>query len=312
VFAQEPVNGAFLRQMRGVAGVARVEPVAELPVSVEHGDRQYATSLIGLPRDTRLHAFLDSRGNAVQLPERGVLMGSALRDKLGVRVGDEVSLTVAGLAQALSMPITGFLEEPLGTYVYVALDDLQQAEPAYQPTAALVKFDAGQDGAALRDRLAAVPGVAVVQDAHAIADAANEYMGLFYVFVGVMLLFGAVLAFALLFSTITVNMADRTVELATLRAAGVGQARLARLVTAENLLCVGLALVPGLVIGTLAARAFLASFPSDLLRFDLVVEPRTYVSAGVVILLTALASEFPALRAIGQLNLTETVRERSQ
>jgi putative ABC transport system permease protein len=127
-----------------------------------------------------------------------------------------------------------------------------------------------------------------------------------------MLAFGAVLAFALLFSTISVNMADRTVELATLRAAGVGQAQLARLVTAENLLCVCLALVPGLVIGTLAARSFMASFSSDLLRFDLQMEPRTYIVAVVVIMLTALASQWPALHAIGRLNLAETVRERAQ
>jgi putative ABC transport system permease protein len=137
-------------------------------------------------------------------------------------------------------------------------------------------------------------------------------MGLFYLFVGVMLIFGAVLAFALLFTTITVNMADRTVELATLRAAGVRQGQLARLVTIENLLTVGLSLLPGLLIGTLAARAFMASFSSDLFSFDLQVEPRTYVFAGLVIVLTALTSQFPALRAIGRLNLAETVRERSQ
>ena len=56
----------------------------------------------------------------------------------------------------------------------------------------------------------------------------------------------------------------------------------------------------------------MASFTSDLLRFDLEVEPHTYVIAGVVIMLTALASQFPAIRAIGQLNLAETVREGSQ
>jgi putative ABC transport system permease protein len=55
----------------------------------------------------------------------------------------------------------------------------------------------------------------------------------------------------------------------------------------------------------------MASFTSDLFRFDLQVEPHTYLGAGVVILFTALVSQFPALRAIGRLNLAETVRERS-
>jgi putative ABC transport system permease protein len=231
---------------------------------------------------------------------------------LGVHVGDEVDLLIAGASKPLVLPIAGFLEEPLGTYVYVGLPILQQAVAGSQPNAALVRFDPGHNPSTMRDRLSSLAGVAVVQDAHAIADAANQYMGLLYLFVGVMLIFGAVLAFALLFSTITVNMADRTVELATLRAAGVGQRQLARLVTAENLLTISLSLLPGLVIGTLAARAFMASFSSDLFRFDLQVQPHTYVVAGLVIIVTALASQLPALRAIGHLNLAETVRERSQ
>jgi ABC-type lipoprotein release transport system permease subunit len=56
----------------------------------------------------------------------------------------------------------------------------------------------------------------------------------------------------------------------------------------------------------------MASFTSDLFRFDLQVEPYTYAFAGLVIVLTALTSQLPALRAIGRLNPAETVRERSQ
>ncbi|MHB1131529.1 MAG: FtsX-like permease family protein [Chloroflexota bacterium] len=119
------------------------------------------------------------------------------------------------------------------------------------------------------------------------------------------------MAFALLFSTVTINLAERTVELAMLRAAGVGERQLAWLVTWENLLLVGLSLVPGLLVATLAAQLFMASFSSDLFRFDLVVLPRTYLLSALAILATALLSQLPALRAIGRLDLAETVRERS-
>jgi putative ABC transport system permease protein len=312
VYAERSVDAGLLAEIRSTPGVAIAEPVAQLPVSAQNAGKRYATRLVALPRDTNLHEFLDSSGVRMQLPERGVLVGSALREKLGVRVGDDVSLTLPGNSQPLALPITGFVGEPMGTYVYVSLTALQEAAPGVAAKAALVGFDPGQDRATVRSRLSAVSGVAVVEDAHVIADAANQYMGLFYLFVGVMLIFGAVLAFALLFTTITVNMADRTVELATLRAAGVRQGQLARLVTVENLLTVGLSLLPGLLIGTLAARAFMATFSSDLFRFDLQVEPRTYVFAGLVIVLTAITSQFPALSAIGRLNLAETVRERSQ
>lgn len=72
----------------------------------------------------------------------------------------------------------------------------------------------------------------------------DDYMDLFYVFVAVMLVFGGLLAFTVLFATLSVNLAERGTELATLRASGVGRRRLARLVTAENLLVVAAAPSP--------------------------------------------------------------------
>ena len=50
----------------------------------------------------------------------------------------------------------------------------------------------------------------------------------------------------------------------------------------------------------------------DRFRFDVRVEPHPHILAGLVIVSTALTSQFPALHAIGQLNLVETVRDRSQ
>jgi putative ABC transport system permease protein len=175
----------------------------------------------------------------------------------------------------------------------------------------MVRFQPGADRQAVRSRLAAVPGVVAVADTQALADAVDALMALFDVFVGIMLVFGAALAFALIFSTISVTVAERTVELATLRTAGVGQRTIAWLVTAENLLVVGLALVPGLVVARWSAAVFMAAFTSDLFRFDLHVRATTYLMAALAILAVALLSQWPAVRAVGRLDLAATVRERS-
>jgi putative ABC transport system permease protein len=53
----------------------------------------------------------------------------------------------------------------------------------------------------------------------------RELLGLFYAIVGVMLVFGWILAFVVLFNTLAVNLSERTVELATLRAAAAGSPR---------------------------------------------------------------------------------------
>ncbi|MBK9036511.1 MAG: FtsX-like permease family protein [Myxococcales bacterium] len=293
-----------------VDGVAAVEPLLEGPVTLRGPRGDYATALTALPAATTMHRFLD-HDRRFQLGG-GVVLGRAAAAVLGVHVGDTVALELPEASAGFSARVDGFVDEPLGTLAYAALPVVVAGTGgAAAANGVAVRFAPGADRQATLARLRALPGVAVVQDTHAMLDAANEFMGLLYAFVGVMLILGSALAFTILFVTMTVNIAERTTELATLRASGVSHRQIARLVTAENLLVTALGVAPGLVVGVLAARAFLASFSSDLFAMSLALSWVTLVGTAAALLATALLSQLPGLRAVRKLDIAKVVRERS-
>ncbi|MCB9561335.1 MAG: FtsX-like permease family protein [Kofleriaceae bacterium] len=294
----------------GLDGVAAVEPMLEQPVTLRgpHGD--YATALTALPADTVMHRYLD-HDRALHLGD-GVLLGRAAAAKLGVHSGDEITLDLPASGGHFTARVDGFVDEPLGTLAYASLAAVRAGTgeaPAVNGVA--VRFAPGADRARTLAALRTLPGVAVVQDTHAMIDAANDFMGLLYAFVGVMLLLGSALAFTILFVTMTVNIAERTTELATMRASGVSLRRIAQLVTSENLLVTVLGVVPGLIVGVLAAQAFLASFSSDLFKMSLQLSWVTLVVTAGALVATALLSQLPGLRAVRKLDIAKVVRERS-
>jgi putative ABC transport system permease protein len=136
-------------------------------------------------------------------------------------------------------------------------------------------------------------------------------MGLFWVFIGIMLLFGGLLAFALIFNIMSVNLAERAGELATMRANGLSRRRLAALVTGESLLLTFVAIPIGLVAGWWAARALLQSYSSDMFSMTLNVRWSTYVLSGLAMVVVTLLSLWPGIRAAGRMDLGRVVRERS-
>jgi putative ABC transport system permease protein len=211
--------------------------------------------------------------------------------------------------------VAGFVDEPLGTRAYTTLDTAARAAGllmADPPVAtALVRFDGGADASLIRDRLADLPGVAAVVDTQALFDLAQSFLGLFYAFVGVMLALGGVMAFALIFNTLSANVMERAVELTALRALGMSSATIGRIVTAENVLLTIIALVPGLIVAYAMAAVFMASFSSDLFQFELTVRPTTILGTAVLILVVALLSQVPALRTVRRLDLARVVRERA-
>ena len=288
------------------AGVAANEPVDETPVTIRAAGGDHATALLAFPAATTMHRFLD--GDREHELGDGVLFGRALADQLGLRAGDAVELVLPGAR--LEARVDGFVDEPLGTYAYVSLATLEAAGAGAPPGLA-VRIAPGADRAAALAALGELPGVAVVHDTRALAAAADEYMALFHVFVGTMLVLGGALAFTILFVTMSVNLAERTTELATLRAGGVSLRAIGRLVTVENLLITALGLVPGLAIGILAADAFLASLSTDMFRIDLALRWTTPALTALALLAVALASQLPGLRALRRLDLGRVVRERS-
>ncbi len=295
-----------------VDGVAAVEPVVQTPVSIVAGDRTYGTILWGFDRDTTMHRFLTASDDELRLGD-GLLVGVDLHDLLGVDVGDTVTVRVGPTGETFDVPIAGFVDEPLGTQAYMDLAVLDGIAPQVASLArqAMVRYRSDADPDAVRRSLEATPGVAAVVPTRALEAAADEYMGLFYAFVGIMLVLGAALAFVLVFNTTTVNLAERTVEVATMKAEGVSAAQLARLITVENLTVMVAATLPGLVVAYYVAAGFMASFDSDLFTFTLHIRPLTFLWTALAVLVAGFVSQRPGLRTIRSLDVARVVRERS-
>jgi len=309
-----PVAASGVEELLAIPGVEAVEPVLDVLAVIVGGSGRYATTLVGFSPGTAMHGFRAPGGAMQELPAGGLLLGAALRDRLGLEIGDPIEV-VSGTGQSARTVVAGFVDEPLGTYGYGTLATVARlaGTPTDDPAVGLayVRYEAAVDRAEAADRLADVPGVAAILDSRALYDLAQSFMGLFYAFVGVALVLGAVMAFVVIFTTMTANVAERTVELATLRTMGVAGSTVSWMVTAENLVLTLLGLVPGLLVGYVGAAIFMASFSSDLFRFDLAVRPQTFVMTAAAIVLVALASQWPALRTVSRLDLGRIVRARS-
>jgi putative ABC transport system permease protein len=311
VYFAGPASVDDVASLTEIDGVASAEPALTLPVSIAANGEFYETALMVLDEDTQMHRFASVEGDWISLEGQDLVLGSATRDLLDIEVGDTVEVTLLE-GVTLPVPVSAFVDEPLGTMGYVGRDRAESITGTQLPaTAALISYEAGVDGSELRNTVTELAEVAAFEDAKVLYDIMQRFMVLFYAFVGVMLVFGAAMAFALIFNAMSVNIAERTREVATLLAVGTDRRAISRYITAENLLVAAMGVPIGLFVGYLAAKEAMASFSSDLFAFDLYIHPSTYVFAALAILLVALISQAPGLRAIRRISIPKIVKERS-
>jgi putative ABC transport system permease protein len=304
---------AVAADVLATGAVQELERALVLPVAVIGPEGSYSTSLTALEDGAELHRLVAPDGATLPVPADGLVLGQQLRDVLGVGVGDTVTVEVAGSLSLADVPVVGFVNEPLGTYAYTSLGFAEAAAggAAVPPNLLMITFDAGIVGSDMRASLSEVAGVAAFVDSDALYDLAQELMSLFYAFVGVMIVLGGVLAFALIYNTMSANISERTGELAVLRTLGLSRRAIGSMVTAQNLLLTIIGLVPGLVLGWMLAWVFMLAFSSDMFTFELTVRPSTFVLTAAAIIVVGLLSQWPALRAVGRLDLGRIVRDRS-
>lgn len=297
-------------QLKSLPGVAVVEPATIARVNVTANGRTYPTSLTGLEPATVMHGFRTPDGTARTLPADGVVAGVALADKLGVRVGDNMTM-VPATGPAREIRLAGLLDEPLGTAVYATNATAGWITNA-GPDGYLLRFGSDVDRDRVRAAVTSLTGVVAYADTDAVENQLDRFLVIFWVFAGAMLVLGALLAFTVIYVTMTVNLAERTGELATLRAAGAPIRRLTAALAIENIAATLLAAPIGLAAGVGAGWLFLRSYNNDLFNLHLSIGPTALILATVAVMVAAAVSQLPAARLIKRIDVARVVRDRGQ
>jgi ABC-type antimicrobial peptide transport system permease subunit len=119
------------------------------------------------------------------------------------------------------------------------------------------------------------------------------------------------LAFALMYNAVSVNVAERSAEFATMQANGLSQHSIARLIGTENILLTLLGVLPGALLGYVVGVYFMGQFSVDAFTLDFAMRPSSIVISTVVMIGVAVLSLIPAIRKVRRIDIGATVRERA-
>ena len=287
--------------------VQSVEPTLEGFGQLEHAGQSVDVLVMALPTDTRLHRFQLPDSRSASLGKGRAILSLYASRELEAAAGDRVALkTPTGTT---TLTVAGVTRESLGTSgLFLGLADAQQlAGTAGLYNGILVATAAGQ-AERLAERLYDLPGVERVNvKAHTVEDW-NQMLRLAYTMTRILLGAALVMAGAIVFNTVTVNVLERQRELATMRTLGQTRGRLALMMVLENVLVGAGALVPGFLLGTAVAYYVTHSFSSDVLTMTLTIAPGSYAAIGISVLLIVAISVLPAIRRINRMDLAEVTK----
>ena len=308
----EPAAARIRHEIGKIPGVLHAEVARNVAARLVAGHRSYRTAIQGVPRDGKLRRLLDADLHAVPLPESGLLLTDRLAQRLGVRVGDQVTVELLeGDRAKREVAVVGTVRDLIGLSAYMdfhALNRLmRESDSANVSSVVLERSNTAAFFAALKT----FPAIATAASKRAMlenfrATSARNVL----VFTGILTAFALIIAIGVVYNNARIALAERTWELASLRVLGFTRTEVSALLLHELALEALLAIPVGCALGYALAWVVVQFTHSDLIQIPVIIAPSTYAYAALAILGAGIASALIVRRRIDRLDLVGVLKTR--
>lgn len=305
--------------IRSWPGVRRAEPMLDIPVRAYHGDRMKETVIMGITPDARLRQVRGPGGVPILPRPDTVLVSRSLAKRLDAEEGSLLHLVypqnILERRAAAYKKMGPSVLSIVGMPIYMTMEETRRefAARLQMPPDAVNGAVLSVDQAymsQIRGRLNHTDGVAMTLTYHELQRQIDELTAFAQVFIAIMYLLGAGMAFAVTYTVTDIVLWERTRELATLRTLGFGMGHLIRLVSLENLAVALLGALFAIVPALQITRVMMEASSTEGFTMQLVTLPQTYLMALAGTLIVVILAQWPGLRRVRRLDLAEAIRLR--
>lgn len=256
--------------------------------------------------DDQLHLkLLDLNGpETYDMPEDGVILGDDTAKDLAVTPGDEVQIKFTGDNRYYPMRVGKIIRGADGAYVSKTY--WNTLGKPYTPNTAYLKTN---DLEAVRNRVEDFDFVAGTEDKAAVMTSLRNQVKAITSIVYLLILFGGILAFVVLYNLGIMSFFEQIRSLATLQVLGFYDKETKRLLLTENIIFTAVGVILGVPLGKALVGAILGSI--EMVKLDVAIAVLSYFAAGALTLVFAvlvnrvLGSKIKTIDMLGALKSVE-------
>jgi len=308
----EPSTRSALFELLRIPGVHHGEVARTVSAQFIFEHRSYRTSITGISADSNMVQVLNRELMPMLLPPDGILLGDYFSTKLGIKIGDWITVEVLdGKRPVRQVQVVGLVNQYLGIAGYMNIDALNRLlEEGQVINGALLSVDERK----LTDifkKLKNMPqvGAAVVRQNeigsfHKLLDESMVF------YTSIATVFASIIAVGIIYNSAIIILTERSRELASLRVLGFNQAEIAYILLGELGVLTLLAIPLGFFFGYGMCKHIASMMGTDLYRIPLVLEPDVYAFAALVVLIAAGLSSLLVRRRLDHLDLITALKTK--
>ena len=244
------------------------------------------------------------------LSEEGIIITDKLAELINAKVGDMITVTTADNIEK-KIKVVGITENYISHYVYMSKALYQQVFGENYHTNVLLIQDNNlneeQEEAVMQEMVAQNEVLTVTLTTTTMKTLDDTMSSLNYVVV-VLIVSAGLLAFVVLYNLSNINIGERIRELATIKVLGFYDREVYDYVTRETVILTIIGIVLGLVAGYFLNFYILGTCEINILRFEKVIHPISYLYATLITLVFSIIVNIVTYFALKKIDMIGSLK----
>jgi len=312
VFKDEVDYGGYL-EVKRMTGVDYAEPILTVGCTFSNGNHRKQGAITGILPTARLTLPRDAQGNAVAIPENGLVLTRRLSKLLHVRTGDRVTVVpLIGERKPLHLPVQLIVESLVGTGAYADfnyLNGLMDEEHSLNS----VQAEVDQSPGILDEFYVALKSTPKLQGFSALREQKSQLLVLLQpleIVNTLLILFAGLLFCGSIVTSSLISLAERRQEIATFRVMGYHPRQIGGIFLRESLIvnCIGILL--GLPLGYWFSYFINIFVATDIMRLPFVFSTTILSKAILLGFIFTMIAYIPVYRAVQNLDWLDALNTK--
>ncbi len=302
-------------ELANLSETARVEPIAEVPVTLTRHWRSESIVVIGVPHESILYNILDAEGRRVFPAGGRIILSERLADKLQVSTGDLLEIESPYRRErenTQKVEVCRVIPQYMGMNAYMelsALDEtLGQGDFA---TAFLVNVAGGEESLrSLRNRYLESDVVAGIDSREERIAQSEELLEAFGSIIYVFVLVGVIICFAIIYSSSFIILSEREREIASMRVLGMTSEEVFSVIALEQWFVGFFAMLAGLPLAQFMQYVMAEEMSTDFYTLPSRLAGSSLVAALVITAFSIWFAQRFALKQVKKLTFVDVLKTR--
>lgn len=306
----EELKDDLLAEINSIEGVEETLATDLQQVIINMNNKDQGANLIVLNSDEELQDFFnleDVYGNEIGMVENGVIISNKIAKSLDLKVNDTFEVEYDDLTYELK--VGAIFNNYIGHYVILNDAQYQSAlKQAPKDNGILFKIEDGFDQEEVARQINDLNNISSLNLYERIATSFGNTINSLNIVVLVLIISAGLLAFVVLYNLTTVNVSERTREIATIKVLGFYQKEVEAYVFRENIVLTFIGCFVGVFLGIALHRYIMTIVEQDMVIFGKEIYWYSYLLSVIITFFFAFLVNYKMKKPLKNIEMVESLK----